>query len=99
MRKTRLSPDTLRVETFDVDPRARAPQGTVHAHAITQLTSFCQCDATHYGTCQGTCVNTCGGPTCSPPCRSTMTFYVTCQATCSWTDGMQVCYGPLTTDC
>ncbi len=99
MRKTKLSLDTLHVETFETDPAAAEVRGTVQAHGLTQFTSYCQCDATHYGTCQGTCVNTCGGPTCDYPCRSAMTFYMTCQAGCSWTHGDAVCFEPQTRDC
>lgn len=99
MRKAKLSLDTLQVETFEPDAAAVSPRGTVHANAITQFTSYCQCDATHYGTCQGTCVDTCGGPTCDLPCHSAMTCYLTCRAGCAWTDGWAVCNEIQTRDC
>ena len=95
MPKTKLTLDTLSVDSFETETRAESPRGTVHAHA-TGFTSYCQCQQqTHYGTCQGSCVHTCGGPTCDPPCQSTNTFYVTCQAGCSWTDGDNTCIDPL----
>lgn len=97
--RTKLKLAALAVETFETEAAPAAPRGTVHANALTQFTSYCQCDATHYGTCQGTCVNTCGGPTCDPPCRSTNTFYLTCQPGCSWTDGVATCIEPQTTEC
>jgi hypothetical protein len=91
MRKTRLSLDSLDVESFET---ARVPQvgGTVHAHGPTGFTSYCQCQqVTVYGTCQGTCVNTCGGPTCDEPCQSANTCYLTCIDRCGWTYGDVTC--------
>jgi len=99
MRKTRLSPDTLQVETFETEAAASAIRGTVHAHA-TDFTSYCQCiNPTWYGTCQESCVDTCGGPTCELPCEYPDTMYMTCQAGCSWTDGDHVCLEPQTDVC
>jgi len=60
MRKTKLSLDTLRVETFETHPAAVEMRGTVHAH-LTQAADTCggrTCDApckstfTFYMTCQ-----------------------------------------------
>lgn len=100
MRKTKLSLDTLQVDTFETDPGAPEVRGTVQAHGLTQVTSYCQCQyATDYGTCQGTCVDTCGGPTCDDPCQSANTFYLTCNAGCSWTNGYEVCFEPQTREC
>jgi hypothetical protein len=51
MRKIRLDPDSVRVDTFDAGA-ARAEGGTVHAHAATRAVS---CD----GSCAGTCLTNC----------------------------------------
>lgn len=92
MPKTKLALDSLAVESFETDAGAAKPRGTVHAHAFTGFTSYCQCQyATQYGTCQGTCVNTCGGPTCDYPCQTANTCHLTCGAGCGWTDGDVVC--------
>lgn len=54
MRKTKLSLDTLQVETFEPDAAAVSPRGTVHAHEFTQVTSFCQ-GCTRAPTCDAAC--------------------------------------------
>lgn len=75
MRKTRLSPDTLRVETFEVDVAAAPQRGTVRAHAFTEVTSFCQgCtrDATCDVACSTDAVQVCYEPwTRQPGCPET----------------------------
>jgi hypothetical protein len=92
MKKTILDLNQLTVDSFETDPAAKSPRGTVHAHAPTQFTAYCQCQyATSYGTCQGTCVDTCGGPTCDYPCQTANTCHLTCGAGCGWTDGQHVC--------
>jgi hypothetical protein len=67
MRKLRLDPEELRIETFAPDAGARAP-GTVHAHSYPAGcypppdSSPDTCD---YATCAGlTCAQSCNGYTC-----------------------------------
>lgn len=55
MRKTKLSLDTLQVETFETDPAAaETARGTVRAHEFTEVSSLCQ-GCTRSPTCDVAC--------------------------------------------
>ena len=62
MRKTRLAPQDLAVESFEVTPAPEKEKGTVVGHENTQLQDTCLCSGQYDYTCH---VNTCA-------------FYVTC---------------------
>lgn len=53
MRKIELRLDTLRVDAFETAGPAVPPRGTVNAHALTEVTSFCVC--TRAVTCDVAC--------------------------------------------
>ena len=78
MRKVRLFPEDLRVETFSTIPEVASLRGTVHARtgAVTCESCRPECPYTYDFTC--TCVancegtyQTCPAPTCFPTCPET----------------------------
>jgi len=54
LKKIRLNPDALRVESFDTDEPGREP-GTVHAHAASGVSCTYNCTLDEL---------TCNGPAC-----------------------------------
>ena len=55
MKITKLSLDTLHVDTFETDPAAaEISRGTVHANGFTEVSSFCQ-GCTRDATCDVAC--------------------------------------------
>lgn len=83
MKKLKLDPDSLRVDSFDPAPGARG-EGTVIAGQV--LTFTCQlscantCGQSCFVTCQFTCRRTCYGGTCELTCQ--LTCPITCDASC-----------------
>lgn len=63
MRKMKLEPDALQVETFRTAAGEGAERGTVHGHFYSQVGT---CDG-RVGTCQlgGTCAYGCGSKGCT----------------------------------
>lgn len=51
MKKLKLDPDALRVDTFQATGGDDEKQGTVHGHATLLCTRYASC----YGSCPGTC--------------------------------------------
>jgi hypothetical protein len=76
MRKIKLDPETLDVETFQVDEALEAARGTVHARGETDETSCPHtgwpCYETHYNwyTCGVSCQFQCILTGCMPTCIS-----------------------------
>ncbi|HSU14937.1 hypothetical protein [Longimicrobium sp.] len=77
MRKLKLDPETLRVESFTARDDARGAKGTVQAQSFLptadpfatscqDATAYCQETDFHWNTCGNSCVNMCfnTGPSC-----------------------------------
>jgi hypothetical protein len=59
MRKLKLDPDTLRVESFAAREGADDAKGTVRAHS--DPSAYCMETDWHWNTCGNTCENHCFG--------------------------------------
>jgi hypothetical protein len=100
MRKLRLDPDALRVESFATDPRSRAA-GTVAAHVDLigaggidvmvppNTMDAQQCLKSWIETCVTAEISKCPGETCG----DALTCGASCQATC------ETCLGPTCDSC
>lgn len=76
MRKIKLDPDTLHVDTFEVAPESLPARGTVEAHKVRAVT---------YGTCWQSCRPE---DTCPEGCTNTCEVNYTCgDASCDGTCG------------
>jgi hypothetical protein len=84
MKKLRLDPDALTVESFDPSPLADG-QGTVLGGQNFTIARTCRGTCTCTGTRKrNTCLPTAGfDPTCQPTCQATCE--ATCPATCAQT--------------
>jgi hypothetical protein len=90
MRKIKLDPEQLAVESFDTVAKGKRQSGTVFGE---QCTCYTNCSCPGCPTCDASCNDTCGA-TCDASCNGTCdascngTCAVSCGATC---DGS--CYG------
>lgn len=63
MKKLRLDPESLRVESYSIDGDARLRPGTVFGHEESD--SFVTCKSCDFSGCDRTCAVTCYN--CGPP--------------------------------
>lgn len=100
MRKLRLDPDSLTVQSFQTIAPQSAPRGTVHAGQAGPDTPYCSIDVACKVTEQQSCHGTCAGDTCYDSCNLTChtcipscfgsciascnSCQASCGATCPW---------------
>lgn len=70
MRKLHLSPEQLRIESFEPAPDPGPSRGTAHANALSIRcpTRYEDSPSCQYGSCEATDCGSCGDPTCEWTC-------------------------------